>query len=493
MGQRLDRRKFLVGAGGAMLALPMLEAFAPRSAHADLPAAPKRVLFVSHLHGRPAGRGYNDQDNWSPGAAGPLPVGISPALAALAPIRDKIVTIDGIDNIVRAAAYADPAGHAAAATTCMTCAVPNSYGADDSTATAHSIDYELGLRLRPNQTMPPSMIFPAQRAGTQYLGYCFWGPGGSPPYLVDSRPEVAIPQLFGPPEPAQPPAAPTLHDRLVGRRASILDGVSKSFFALRGKLNAADRERLDAHAALIEKLESTVGQGGGVQPTESCSRPDETAVPDYSGDNNRGQKDGITTPFQIENVVQALACDVTRVAVFDFHNGYDPVFPTEFPDGGQIVSDNWHNMVHGAPELSDVNTPDLTQAFQYFGKSFTSLVQRLDEMVDLDGKPMLESTLVVWVSDMGYGAVHQDWNVPVVLAGMSSAFPMGQGRHVKMNRRTLGDLYAQILRMVGGSDTTFGATGTLGDVSSNQFGDSAYDYGSGISPSTPLHMGSIAL
>src|SRR5262245_8955849 len=155
---RVDRRKFLLGAGGAMLALPMLEAFAPREAHAAGP--PKRVLFVFSPHGRPVGRGINGQDNWSPAAAGPLPVNISPSLASLAPIRDKIVTIDGIDNMVRAAAYGDTAGHGAACATCMTCAVPISNGPDDSTATAHSIDYELGLRLRPNESMPASMIFP---------------------------------------------------------------------------------------------------------------------------------------------------------------------------------------------------------------------------------------------------------------------------------------------------------------------------------------------
>jgi len=32
MQQRIDRRRFLVGAGGALLALPMLEAHAPRVA-----------------------------------------------------------------------------------------------------------------------------------------------------------------------------------------------------------------------------------------------------------------------------------------------------------------------------------------------------------------------------------------------------------------------------------------------------------------------------
>lgn len=490
MSQRIDRRKFLLGAGSAMLALPMLEAFAPRTGFAAPLTPPKRVLFVHHLHGRP----LNDVDGpdiWSPGTAGPLPASISPALAALAPIRDKIVTIDGIDNIVRHTT-GDDGGHGSAGATCMTCAVPIVNATDDETATGPSIDYVLGERLRANATMKPSIVFPGQLAGNGYQGYCFFGPNGTPPYLADSRPEVVIADLFGGIQPNNPvPPTPTLHDKLVGRRGSILDGVAKSFTALRGKLNASDRDRLDQHADFIQKLEQSIAAGGGmVTPTQSCTVPNAASIPDYSGENSRGQKDAITTPFQIENVIQALACDITRVAVLDFDAGYDPLFPSEFPNPNQaLLSSNWHALIHenGAPTDPEAGT--LTTAFQYFAKSFTHLVQRLGQMTDLDGNSMLDSTLVVWVSDMGYGSRHYDYNIPVVLAGMPSAFPGGQGRHVVMNRRTLGDLYAQILRMVGGSDTTFGATGTLGDHSNNL---STFS-GKNISASTPLHLGPISL
>ena len=54
------------------------------------------------------------------------------------------------------------------------------------------------------------------------------------------------------------------------------------------------------------------------------------------------------------------------------------------------------------------------------------------------------------------------------LAGMKSAFSKGQGRHLQSERRSLGDLYAQVLRMVGGTDMTFGSTGTLGDLLKKQ-------------------------
>src|SRR3954469_20890055 len=108
MSQRFDRRKFLFGASGAALALPMLEAFAPRTAHGQTVTAPKRVLFVVHPDGRVIGDGMVTngvrQDLWSPGATTmnlPTSGAPSPMLAALEAIRNEIVTIDGIDNLIR--------------------------------------------------------------------------------------------------------------------------------------------------------------------------------------------------------------------------------------------------------------------------------------------------------------------------------------------------------------------------------------------------------
>lgn len=488
MSQRIDRRRFLLGAAGAALAIPMLEAFAPRTGFAGTATPPKRVLFMIHRHGRPLDD-VDGPDVWSPGAAGSLPANISTALHSLAPIRDKIVTIDGIDNIVRHSS-GDDAGHGSAISTCMTCSKPTVFGADNEQANAPSIDYVLGTRLKASGTMKPSMVFPAQLAGGFYQGGPCYGDAASPPWVTSTRPEEVASDLFGSVAPPDPPPAPTLHDRLVARRADILGGVGKSFTALRSKLNASDRDRLDQHASFVEKLQANLAGGGNIDPTESCSPPDPTQMPSYDGDNGRGQKDDITTPLMIENVVQALACDILRVGVLDFHAGYDPLFPGQFPGGNQaLLNSNWHALIHenGAP--TDSEAPTLKTAFDYFAQSFTSLVQRLDQMTDLDGSTMLDNTLVVWVSDMGFGSRHYDYNIPVVLAGMPSAFPKGQGRHVVMDRHTLGDLYAQVLRMAGGSDTTFGEVGTLGDLSSSLSTFSGKDVG----PSTPLHRGPIDL
>ena len=86
-----------------------------------------------------------------------------------------------------------------------------------------------------------------------------------------------------------------------------------------------------------------------------------------------------------------------------------------------------------------------------------------------------------------------------MLAGLKSAFPAGQGRHLKSERRSLGDLFAQALRMLElGDDMTYGASGTLGEnlklqgLSKPIMPQSGYSE-SYIKSSLNLHLGALAL
>jgi hypothetical protein len=501
VSQRIDRRRFLVGSGGALLALPMLEAFAPRTAFAQTAAAPKRLVVVFHPHGHVVGPGSNE--NWSPRATtGPLPpVGTAPsiALANLAPINNEIVTVSNIDNIVRHAS-GDADGHASASATCMTCVVPNG-----GTAKGPSIDYVAGLRLRSSAAQKMAIVIPGQAApfdNSVTQNDVFLGPNGTPGNYQAIDPVQLIQDLFasvqvGPPPP--PPPTPTLRDRLTSRRGSILDAVAMGFTSLRATLNAADQARLDQHAQFIRDTElryPTVPPPAPPTPS-SCAPPSTSSVPNYDWPNFRkGEHDDVFAQTQIETLVQALACDVTRTASLFFWASGDPGFVTEFaPATSPYIAGNWHASVHGDGSPNDPSPASLTKGFGFYSKYFTKLIQRLAAIQDVDGNRLLDNTLVVWVSDLGYGSGHYCYNYPVVLAGMKAAFPKGQGRHVVGQVNSLGDLYAQVLRMLGGTDTTFGSTGTL----SSAVGSSSFDFLAQmgrpglINKDTPLHFGALDL
>ena len=500
MSQRIDRRRFLVGSGGALLALPMLEAFAPRTAFAQTAAAPKRLVVVFHPHGRVVGPGSSD--NWAPRTTtGPLPpVGTapSPGLAALAPINNEIVTLANIDNIVRHTS-GDVDGHASASATCMSCVVPAG-----QTPKGPTIDYVAGLRLRSSAAQKMAIVIPGQAApfnNSVTENNVFLGPGGSAGNYQSIDPTQLIRDLFasvvvGPPPP--PPPTPTLQDRLSARRGSILDAVARGFTSLRATLNPADQARLDQHAQFIRDTELRYQQPPPPPPAaSSCAPPSTSSVPNYDWPNFRkGEHDDAFAQTQIESLVQALACDVTRTAALNFWAAGDPGFVTEFaPSTSPYIAGNWHASIHGDGSPNDPSSASLTKGFGFYTKYFTKLIQRLATVQDVDGNRLLDNTLVLWVSDLGYGSGHYCYNYPVVLAGLKSAFSKGQGRHVVGQVNSLGDVYAQVLRMLGGSDTTFGSTGTL----SSAVGSSSFNFlpqmgrPGLINKDTPLHFGAIDL
>jgi hypothetical protein len=506
MTQRIDRRRFLLGAGAAALAVPVLRSLSPRTAFAQDPVPPKRLVVVMHGNGRIVGNGGGGGDWWSPGSAsGALPSGApSRMLAPLAEIRDEIVTVDGIDNVVRHAS-GDIDGHGTSGHSILRCSLDR----------APSFDHVVGTRLRASSAMRASIVIPASATpeGVYFQDGRFAGEGGSDCYAVSGNPQQAIEQVFGPPSAGggsePPPERPSLRDRLTASRRSLLDGVVGELTSLRGRVDARDREQLDRHADFIRTLETRLGGGGPAMLARGCARPDETTAPhvypsnwseyvENGGRNSeweRGRQDPLTTPFQIETLVQSLACDVTRAACLVFQG--DPAFTSEFPGGSPFESDDsFHSTIHGVPRIAESmsDAADCERGFLQWARMFTLLVERLAEIEDTDGSRLLDNTLVLWISELGYGSEHTNHNLPVVLAGLGTAFT--KGRHIVERGKTTGDLYAHLLRLLGGSDATFGPTGTLGDLASARGVSALYpELGrpGAITRSTPLHGGPLSL
>ncbi len=515
----MNRRRFLQGASGAVLALPFLEAFAPKTAHAQAAQAPKRLLVMMTPGGRVVGRGNLSngvrQDWWTPRtgstlltSTGALPAGVSPMLAALDPVKAELVTVDGVDNVMRHASPDDD-GHLSAQLTALTARAPAG-----NQAGGPSLDFVAGSRLRSGPGMRESVVFHSTvwTVNGGNPGERFYGAGGASPYLAhDANPATAITNVFQGFQSGPPPPQPTLREKLEARRGSLLDGTLAEMNRLRTSLNPADKARLDEHADRVRTLEQRLA--ATMPPpmrASSCMKPDERTVPTYGISNYdlitrhpeyaRGAKDAQITPIWVELMVQAFACDLTRAAGFAFPYGDDPVFPSE-PGAESLQAGNWHTFVHGVPAVTGSGANALKAAYGFWAKMFTLLVQRLAEVQDVDGRRLLDNTLVVWTSEHGYASDHNNYNLPIVMAGLKDRFPSGQGRHVvQSRRRTTGDFYAQVLRLLGGSDTTFGETGTLGDVVTRAGANPATfnwhkdaDSPAVIGASTPLHTGGFDL
>ncbi len=351
--------------------------------------------------------------------------------------------------------------------------------------------------------MPESIIITADSGnfgGTD----AYWGANGTPANLVNSNgsPTDAINAIFaGVNTGTMPPPTPSLRDRLAAKRSTVLDDVLADYTAVRAKVSVRDQARLDQHMQFLRDTQAKYAAMGMSMPAAMCTPVKPSAVPakaetySYSAAN-----DNVSVPVMIEVAAQALACDVTRSFVFDFESDVG-TFDWLFPSGTPFANTTWHAQIHSSGELAATDAANTKPTINYFAQTFAALVQRLAAITDVDGSRLLDNTLVLWTSDLGYGATHGCFNYPVIFAGMKSAFAKGQGRHlVPTGRASLGDVYAAALRMLGGTDQTFGATGTLATFAGtrtlacdNSNFCSDYGFPGHITPDTPLHFGPLDL
>src|SRR5258706_3582802 len=115
--KHIPRRKFLRGAG-VTLALPLLESMVPALRPLRLTAAtpPKRFVGIWHPHG--ASPGY-----WSPLQEG-KDFAFSFITKPLAPFRNRVVLISGLDMPEAAATTEEPGGDHARGAVLLSCARP---------------------------------------------------------------------------------------------------------------------------------------------------------------------------------------------------------------------------------------------------------------------------------------------------------------------------------------------------------------------------------
>src|SRR5262249_3081705 len=118
-----------------------------------------------------------------------------------------------------------------------------------------------------------------------------------------------------------------------------LDAVLGGFTALRARVGAADRARLDAHADQVRSLEARLSV---VAATCPASTP--PVLPSgYS--NELDTFDNTSAKARIDNLVLGMACDLARVGSLQFTQYNGPTFPwLKQPIPGAYLG--WHDMIH---------------------------------------------------------------------------------------------------------------------------------------------------
>ncbi len=122
--------------------------------------------------------------------------------------------------------------------------------------------------------------------------------------------------------------------------------------------------------------------------------------------------------LHMEILVNALACDITRVGVIQF--GSDQALQVDLPAQG-LQGDQHNGFIHSG---QGENFKSLIAFEAWLATQFAKLVTDLKSKPDPDGGggTLYDSTLVVWARDMGDAVNHDMKNMRFVLAGGAGGY-----------------------------------------------------------------------
>ena len=195
----------------------------------------------------------------------------------------------------------------------------------------------------------------------------------------------------------------TARRELLGRNGSILDTVGDQLARLSKRVGRGDLKRLDQYATAVRELESSfatrTGWIGRDKPKFDISRH-------YAGQEVTVE-DHYSAIFDM--LAYAFQTDLTRVATV--------AFPSQLAythiDG---VTRGYHACTHNGKKPDVIAELVAIESFQI--AHLSRCLKKLDSIQEpgSDGT-MLDHTIVLFGSGMGYGGTHSNRNLPILVAG----------------------------------------------------------------------------
>ena len=415
---KLNRRSIL-RATGVSLALPCLDAFAPKRAHAAADAKPRRRtvcictplgLHPAYFFPEKAGKDYE----------------LTPYLEVLKEFRNDFTVVSGLSHAGMSPGFAHQAS-ASFLTGAQNAGRPGFRNAIslDQFAAEH-----IGGRTR-----FPSLALSGEGAGLSWTRTGALVPAATSPSKVFAK-------LFldGKPDEVQGQV-----NRLADGR-SILDDVRDQAGTLRTKLGTDDREKLDEYLTSVRELEKRLArdEAWAKTPKPKVNVAPPTDIPSASDLLGR-------TRLLFDLTHLALQTDSTQLVTIMLSG------TTAAPPIAGVTLGH-HDLSHHGKEPSKLAQLKIVE--EETMKTVRELLTKLKQTKE-DGATLLDRTMVFLGSNLGDGSSNAVKNLPVFLAG--GGFKHGQ--HLAFdpqNPPPLCNLYLSMLQRLGVEVDKFSSsTGTL--------------------------------
>jgi hypothetical protein len=401
---KLSRRRLLKGVATA-IALPPLEAMFnlngtlyAAEVKRGVAAAKPQTRFLLWFNGNGITERY-----WMPTTTG-ADYEITPCLAPLAPFRNDIHIITGLDN--PAARLPGPGNdHHRSMSALVSGSSFTGHGAG-----AASIDQLIAAKIGGDSRFRSLQLGVSQESfGESIQRNLSWAgrDRALPPEMI---PHKLFDRIFG-----------KRDEGWVARKRSILDTVQSDAKALASTLGHQDQMRVDEHLSAIRDIERAIT----MLPPEYGK----VAEPEEGGDMKDWPR---IAKLQSDLLVHALASGQTRVASYMLTKCQGLA---RFPWLG-LTAQRHHEYTHG-----QVETPRgmriLRDICRWHVEEFAYLVGRLKATPEGDGN-LLDNTLLVFVHEHAEANAHKNNNLAMIVAGHAGG--VKTGLHTRTTG-TLGDLY----------------------------------------------------
>jgi len=423
--KRLDRRKFLRGAGVA-LALPMLSAMSPASLRGagvtDKRTQPRRMLAICNNLGLLP-------DGFFPASAG-HDYALSPYLQGLAEHRNDFTAFSGVSHPGVNGSHASDISFLTAAANPGGGGFRNSISLDQLIASqiGHHTRFQsltLGVNAKSEKSLSwtnSGALIPCENKASDVYKKLF---------LQGSKAEIEQ-QI-----------------RKLQLGQSIMDAIADDSKSLHRRLGAEDRNRLDQYTTAVREVEQRLVKARQWEHHPKPKPP--VPIPEDPTERSAYME---KTRLMYQMAMLAFQTDSTRSITLLLDSKDSPTINVE----GADITDGYHNLSHhglNKKKLAQLNTID-HEHMKLFGK----LLSDLKEIKETDGT-LLNNTLVMYGSNLGDANKHTTNNMPVLLAGGR----LQHGQHLAFDRENnypLPNLFVTMLQSMGIETDRFAtSTGTM--------------------------------
>jgi hypothetical protein len=422
----IHRRTFLRGFG-ITLGLPMLECMTPVFARAAQPTTPKRMLVIANNLGLLP-------KNFFPATTG-RDYTLSPYLAMLAEVRNEFSVFSGLSHPGVTGGHSTDNCFLTSARGAFKAGFRNSisldqYAAEKLGQVTRFPTLNLGVNIeKANRSLSwtrDGVLLPAEDSATALFNRMF----------VQGSADEVKKQLLR-----------------LKQRGSILDTLNAEAGRFSRTLGSTDKARLDQYLTSVREVEQRLQVAG-----EWEQRPKPVATQPTPTDINDSKLFFEKFDLMLSIAQLAFESDSTRIVTLMVDAFKTPVFSLP---GQKATTESYHNLSHHGQNEEKVN--QLEAADRQHMALLRKLIGNLAAKSEGDQR-LLDRTMVLYGSNLGDANIHDNTNLPILLAGGG----LQHGQHLAFKRdhnKPLSNLFVTMLQNMGIETDAFGSNaGTLNEL-----------------------------